>query len=50
MDWVMCWERKDATSFDGNENDQPKEGWIERHPTQSETIMQQASQTQNGTQ
>lgn len=26
MDWVMSEERKDATSFDGNENDQPTEG------------------------
>ncbi len=54
----MC-ERKDATSFDGNENYQPTEGWIQRHPeNQSEKMMQQASPfcwnfiaaTQNGTQ
>ncbi len=44
MDWVMCWEWKDATSFDGNDNYRTTESWIQIHPrNQSKKNMQQAS-------
>lgn len=37
MSIMLCWKQKDATLFDGNENYQPAEGWLQRHPeSQSE--------------
>lgn len=35
IDWVMCWEQKDATSSDGNENDQSAESRNQTHPKNS---------------
>lgn len=38
MYWVMWYEWKDTTSFDGKENDQPIKGWNQR-----EKMMWQAN-------
>lgn len=57
MDRVMCLERKDPILFDGNENYQPTEGWIQKHPeNRSQKMMKSPfgqnfiAAAQNGTQ